>query len=90
MIMLEKITLAGHECNYNSSSEIRPGAIIRGYVPEDSRLAGQRSRLGGCELGRWPVGPGAFTLRFAAPVGGKGSFLFEVRAARYKRPRLAG
>jgi len=64
--------------------------VVRGHVPEDSRLAGQTLaiRAAGRELGRWQVGPGAFTVRFAPPAGGQGPFLFEVHASRYKRPRL--
>ena len=64
--------------------------IVRGSAPDDRRLAGQTLvvRASGRELGRWQVGPGVFTLRFPVPVGGRGPFLFEVHASRYKRPRL--
>jgi len=65
-------------------------AMVSGYAPDDRRLAGQTLaiRAGGHELGRWQVGPGDFTLRFAPPPGSQGPFLFEVRASRYKRPKL--
>lgn len=64
--------------------------VVRGCVPEDSRLAGQTLAVhaGGREWGRWPVGPGDFELRFQRPDGGQGPFEFEIRAARYKRPRM--
>lgn len=63
---------------------------VRGRVPEDPRLAGQilTIRAGGRELGRWPVGPGKFELRFERPKGGQGPFEFEIQASRYKRPPL--
>jgi glycosyltransferase involved in cell wall biosynthesis len=64
--------------------------IVRGCAPDDPRLAGQTLavRAAGRELGRWPVGPGEFSLNFPVPAGGQGPFLFEVHASRYKRPRL--
>ena len=64
--------------------------VVRGRVPEDPRLAGQRLAIlaGGRELGRWTVGPGDFEVRFTRPDGGTGAFEFEIRASRYKRPRI--
>lgn len=64
--------------------------IVRGHLPDEPRLAGQEMtvRAAGRELGRWKVRPGAFTLHFAVPAGGKGPFLFEIHASRFKRPRL--
>jgi len=65
--------------------------IVRGRVPEDARLTGQTLavRSEGCKLGRWPVGPGAFELRFPAGAHRKGPFLFEIHASRYRRSRLS-
>ena len=62
--------------------------VLRGTMPNDSRLRGavltvvSKTR----ELGRWPVDPGDFELRFA--LEGKGPHLFEVRCSRHFRPRL--
>jgi hypothetical protein len=52
--------------------------IVRGRVPADSKLTGQMLAVSskGCELGRWPVGPGTFELRFPAAFN-QGPFLFE-------------
>ncbi|HKE28704.1 MAG TPA: glycosyltransferase family 2 protein [Bryobacteraceae bacterium] len=63
---------------------------MRGRVPDDPRLSGQALTVisDGRQLGRWPVGPGEFTVRFERPAGGSGPFAFEVRAARYRRPRF--
>jgi glycosyltransferase involved in cell wall biosynthesis len=70
--------------------ETARAVIVRGHVPDELGLQGQtltvRAETG--ELGRWPVGPGAFTLRFAVPAGANGPFRFDVYASRYKRPRL--
>lgn len=68
--------------------------VVRGRVPDDPRLAGQTLAILAAgleprrELGRWPAGPGDFELRFQPPDGGQGPFEFEIRAARYKRPRI--
>jgi hypothetical protein len=63
---------------------------VRGHVPDESGLKGQTLSI--CadtgEVGRWAVGPGAFALCFTAPAGATGPYRFEVRASRYKRPRL--
>ncbi len=61
-------------------------AVVHG----NSQIAGQTLSVSaaGRELGAWKVGPGAFTLRFAVPSTSTGAFQFEVRASRYKRPRL--
>lgn len=63
---------------------------VRGSVPEHPRLGGQTLTVhaAGRELGRWPAGPGEFELRFQRPAGGAGPFDFEIRASRYKRPRI--
>jgi len=65
--------------------------IVRGRIPADFGLAGQMLtvRSGGSELGSWPVGPGPFELRFAAPADMKGPFLFEIRASRYRRSHFS-
>lgn len=64
--------------------------VLRGRVPEHPALARQVLVVttDGCELGRWSVGPGDFTLRFAIPLPRKGPVLFEVLASRYIRPRF--
>lgn len=68
--------------------------VVRGSVSDDPRLSGQvlAIRAAGLdlrhELGRWPVGPGDFELRFERPKGGQGPFEFEIHAARYMRPRI--
>jgi glycosyltransferase involved in cell wall biosynthesis len=67
------------------------GAVeVRGTVPVEAALAGQTITVyaGSRELGRWPVGPGEFRLRFGRPDPCNGPFEFELRAPRYKRPRL--
>jgi glycosyltransferase involved in cell wall biosynthesis len=65
-------------------------AIIRGHVPDQPDLAGQtlKVRAGGRDLGRWPVGPGDFALRFTPPAHPGSPFQFEVLASRYQRPKL--
>lgn len=65
--------------------------IVRGRVPAGSGLAGQMLtvRSGGSELGRWPVGPGPFELRFAAPADKKGPLLLEIRASHYIRSHFS-
>jgi glycosyltransferase involved in cell wall biosynthesis len=65
------------------------GVIVRGRVPPDLGLTGQTLAVNsrGCELGRWPVGPGPFELFFPAPANQKGPLLFEVHASRYRRSR---
>jgi glycosyltransferase involved in cell wall biosynthesis len=64
--------------------------IVRGRVPEHPRLTGQTLaiRAGTRELGRWPVGPADFELRFQRPDAGQCPFEFEIHASRYKRPRI--
>lgn len=64
--------------------------LVRGHVPEDPRLSGQALTISsdGRELGNWPVGPGDFTFRFRRPPDSAGPFEFEIRAARYRRPRF--
>jgi len=64
--------------------------ILRGHLPDDSRLRRQQLtvRAAGRELGRWPVGPGPFALRFPAPAAAGAPFQFDVYAARSRRPRL--
>jgi glycosyltransferase involved in cell wall biosynthesis len=66
-------------------------ATVRGSLPVDSKLAGQRLSVSsaGRELGAWKVDPGDFELRFAVPPDSREAFYFEVRASRYKRPRLS-
>ncbi len=61
-------------------------AVLRG----DSQIADQTLSVSaaGRKLGAWKVGPGAFTLRFEVPLCRQSAFQFEVRASRYKRPRL--
>ena len=63
---------------------------IRGVAPDHPRLRGQQLRVfaEGRELGRWPVGPGSFELRFQAPPGEPRPFSFVVRATRHKRPKF--
>lgn len=63
---------------------------VRGHIPEEWRGMVQTLTIhaAGRELGRWAVGPGDFELRFERPAGGEGTFDFEIRASRYKRPRI--
>ncbi len=63
---------------------------VHGSVPADARLDGQTLAIWveGRELRRWRVEPGRFELRFGRPPGREGPFAFEIRAARYRRPRL--
>jgi glycosyltransferase involved in cell wall biosynthesis len=60
--------------------------IVRGSVPADPRLTGQVLLVicEGRDVGRWPVGPGAFELRFPSAADHRGALLFEVRASRYR------
>ena len=64
--------------------------ILYGSVPADARLDGQTLAVWveGRELRRWRVEPGRFELRFERPPGREGAFAFEIRASRYRRPRL--
>jgi hypothetical protein len=67
------------------------GAVeVRGSVPAEAALAGQAIAVyaAGRELGRWPVGPGKFTLQFDRPEPCSGPFEFELHASRCKRPRI--
>lgn len=63
--------------------------IVRGTVPDDSKLAGSvlSAIAAGQKLGSWPVGPGDFEVRFRAPDRAS-LFLFELHSSRYRRPAL--
>ena len=63
--------------------------VIRGVVPEESRLAGQTlmATVRGQRFGPWRAGPGDFEIRFSPTESGGEPLAFEVHARRYKRPK---
>jgi len=70
--------------------ELCTTVTIRGTIPDHPRLRGQELTVtaGGQELGTWRVGPGDFEVSFSRPGDRQPVFSFEIRANRYKRPRL--
>jgi glycosyltransferase involved in cell wall biosynthesis len=61
---------------------------ICGTVPDRRSLSGQKIRVSvnGATVGEWPVGPGAFRVRFPAPGFDGAPFRFEVHASQATLP----
>jgi hypothetical protein len=64
--------------------------IVRGTVPDNPRLTGQRLavQVEGETVGSWPIGPGDFEVRFHAPFVQPRPLLFELHSSHYLRPPL--
>jgi glycosyltransferase involved in cell wall biosynthesis len=65
--------------------------VVRGTLPDFPRLRGTvlTAVSDGRELGRWPLQPGDFEVRFRAPQP-SGGFSFELRSSRALGPFTSG